>query len=125
MADKAFRSLNRRHIYNVGDYLRVADTKGLLAQCFSHTYREKKYAFLIINPMEELRRGGDYDGDETVDAVYDTVLGLPVLARQVRQYVFGLPAIHHDTIYMIDVPNEPDWPDERHVLECNWGVSYL
>lgn len=123
MAEKAFRSLNRRHIYNVGDYLQVADIKGLLAQCFSHTYREKKYAFVVINPMKQLRQGND-DGDGE-DAVNDTVLGLPVLARQVRQYIFGLPAIHHDTLYMVDVSNEPDWPDESHVLECTWGVSYL
>ena len=58
------------------------------------------------------------------DAVLDTVLDLPVYKRQDTQYVYGLPALH-DPIYMIDAPNEPDWPDNPHILECTWGVAYL
>ena len=75
--------------------------------------------------MRGLRRNEIDETGEANEIVIDTVLGLPVYTRQVQQYIFGLPAIQHHTIYMIDVSNEPDWPDEKHVLECDWGVSYL
>lgn len=110
-------------MYSVNDYVQVGTRKGQLLQCFAHTYRRKKYAFLIVHVMTELRQGDL--GNVGDDPVLDTVLDLPVYRRQANQYVYGLPALHHDTIYMIDVPNEPDWPDESHYLECTWGVAYL
>lgn len=114
--DEAFHRVNRRQVYNIRDYVRIGTKKAQLLQCFSHTYRRRKYAFLIVQPLTGLR-----DGD---DPVMDAVLDLPVYERQDTQYVYGLPALH-DPIYMIDVPNEPDWPDKPHILECTWGVTYL
>ena len=115
--DAAFRRTNRRRVYNVRDYVRIGTKKAQLLQCFSHVYRNRKYAFLIVQTLTELR-------DED-NPVVDTVLDLPVYKRQDTQYVYGLPALHHEPLYMIDVPNQPDWPDEPHVLECTWGVAYL
>lgn len=112
-------------MYNVKDYVRIGTTKGQILQCFAHTYRRKRYAFLIVHTLTELRRGDLGDVGEDNEPVLDAMLDLPVYGLQAIQYVYGLPALHHDTLYMVDVPNEPDWPDERHVLECTWGVAYL
>lgn len=105
-------------MFNVGDYICIGTKKGQLLQCFSHVYRTRKYAFLIVHTLTELC-------DEDGETIEDTVLDLPVYKKQGTQYVYGLPALHHDSLYMIDIPNEPDWPDESHVLECTWGVAYL
>lgn len=62
------------------------------------------------------------DGD-----VLDPVLMLPVYFHQARQWIFGLPRLEHQGLYMVDVPTEPTWDEDQgpYVLECTWGVSYL
>ena len=63
---------------------------------------------------------------ENSDHVLDPVLSLPVYCGLKRQYIYGLPALQHDTMYMVDIPGEPDLPpDDEYMLECTWGVAYL
>ena len=109
-------------MYNINDYLNVGGIKGQLAQCFSHTYRRRKYAFLIVPVMKRYE-----DEDEQEEGVLDPVLGLPVYYRQPRQWIFGLPRLEHGSLYMVGVPTEPNWDEDHapYVMDCDWGVAYL
>ena len=49
LIDKGFYKVNRRYVYNVGDYIRINDVKAYFAQCFLHLYRDNKYDFFIVN----------------------------------------------------------------------------
>lgn len=120
LTDEAFHSLNRRYVYNVNDYLNVGDMKGQLAQCFSHSYRRRKYAFLIVWVMKQYE-------DHEEEGVLDPVLELPVYYRQPRQWIFGLPRLEHESLYMVGVPTEPHWEEDYapYVVDCDWGVAYL
>ena len=60
----------------------------------------------------------------------DPVLDLPVHGqKKAQQHVYGLPALQHESLYMIDIPPEPEWSDEgdfeSYTLECTWGVAFL
>ena len=70
---------------------------------------------------------GDGDGDDGMRQVLDPVLDLPIHRFVGTQRIYGLPALFHDTMYMIDAPSEPDWPEDvgSCVMECTWGVAYL
>ena len=116
---------NRRHVYNINDYLHIGGVKGKLIQCFTHQYRQKTYAFLVVYLMRELRNGHVGIMENADATVVDSVLGLPVYWRREKQWVFGLPAVSLESLYMVSVPNEVDWPDKPHVLDCTWGVDYL
>ena len=112
-------------MYNVKDYVRIGTKKGQLLQCFAHIYRRKRYAFLVVYTLIELRKGDLEDEEDTDEPVLNTTLNLSVHRWQTNQYVYGLSALHHDTLYLIDVLNESDWSNESYVLECIWGVAYL
>ena len=105
--------------------MRINIKKGQLLQCFAHTYRRKRYAFLVVYILTELRKGDLEDEENADEPVLDITLNLLVHRWQTNQYVYGLSALHHDTLYLVDVPNESDWSDESHILECTWGVTYL
>lgn len=137
VANEDFRRANRRHVYNVNDYLFVGGRYAQLAQCFCHTYRQKRYAFLITNmivPLWErdikeadaIAHEDDDDDDDGMRQVLDPVLDLPMHRFVGTQRIYGLPALFHDTVYMIDAPSELDWPEKIGcVMECTWGVVYL
>ena len=47
--DEILRKRNKRHIYNVDDYLMIQKKKTRLIQYFAHTHKRKLYNFLIVN----------------------------------------------------------------------------
>lgn len=85
-----------------------------------HTYRRKRYVFLIVWVMKEL-------WDEEDKAVLDPVLELPVYYRLPRLWIFGLSRLEHESLYMVGVPTESNWDEDLapYVMECDWGVAYL
>ena len=65
--------------------MRIGVRKGQLLQCFTYIYRRKRYLFLIVQILIELRIGeGDEDNslDEDNSPVLDMILDLPIYKRQ-------------------------------------------
>lgn len=113
-------------MYNVKDYILIGINKNQILQYFIHNYRRKKYAFLIIRILIKFRQNIEKISEKTInEPMLNTVLNLSVYRMQTNQYIYGLSALHHDTLYIIDIFNEPNWPDEIYMLECIWEIAYL
>lgn len=121
-ADEALRRRNKRHIYNVGDYLMIQEEKARLVQCFAHTHRRKPYGFLIVDIV-----GRCLDSENDNEWLMDPVLDLPVYRITGEQRIYPISYLSHNTVYLIEAPDEPDWQPEEaeYLLHCTWGVDYL
>ena len=122
-ADKGFGSANKRHVCNVGDYVMIGSLKGRFAQGFMHKHRGKRYGFLLVNLIESC-----LVEDDLWEPLTDPVLNLPVYIQTSEQRICGVPELLHQSIYIIEAPDEPDWQIEegnQYLLECDWGVDYL
>ena len=49
LINKNFYKINKRHIYNIRNYIKIKNIKAYFTQYFLHLYRNNKYKFLIIN----------------------------------------------------------------------------
>ena len=104
MTDKV--NNNQRHVYNVNDFLRIDDLKCKLAQYFTHTYRRRRYDFLVCYIMTSLIKIS-----ENNDEVYhmNSVLNLSVHdQKKAQQHVYDLSALQHESLYMINISSEPE-----------------
>ena len=116
-------SNNRRHVYNLNDYLHVGQIKDRIAQFFSHIYRRRTYGFVVVNVVEsEIVNRSDY-----WDEIMNSVLVLSAYRLQDTQIVYDLLAVSDDILYLIETSYESDWQKEdgHYLLKCNWGVIYL
>ena len=50
--NKNFNNINKRHIYNVENYIIIENMKKRFTQFFLHIYQNKKYGFFFINVIK-------------------------------------------------------------------------
>ena len=62
--------------------MRINITKNQILQCFIHIYRRKRYAFLIVYTLIELRRDDLKDINKNNKSILDTILNLLVYRLQ-------------------------------------------
>lgn len=98
--EKDFHSDNRRHVYNVNDYLQIDDIKSRLAQCFSHIYRRIIYDFVIINEMISVLENHDF--------LLDSVLSLSVYKHLNAQTIYELFTVKNVLLYFIFALSKSD-----------------
>ena len=66
----------------------------------------------------ELRRDDLKDiNEKTIDSMLNTILNLLIYRLQAIQYIYKLSTLHYNTLYIIDIFNESDWPNKRYMLE--------
>ena len=91
--DSVFNSNNYRHVYKVKNYLNIERIKSRLIQCFTHTYRDQIYDFLIINKIDSMF--DDYDD------LLDLMLNFSIYKQFEMQTVYDLFDIRNEMLYLI------------------------
>ena len=116
-------SNNRRHVYNLNDYLHVEQIKNRIAQFFSHIYRRRTYDFVMINVVKSEM----IDRSNYWDEIMNSIFALFAYRLQNTQIVYDLFAVNDDILYLIETSYESDWQkkNEHYLLKCNWDVIYL
>ena len=74
-------------------YLNIENIKNRLTQCFTHTYRNQTYNFLIIDKI-------DLVFDEH-DDLFNSVLNFSIYQQFKMQIIFDLFAIQNQKFYLI------------------------
>ena len=120
--DEILRKRNKRHIYNVNDYLMIQKKKPRLIQCFAYTHKRKSYNFLIVNIVERcLNSKNDHKW------LMNSILNLSVYKITKKQRIYFIFYFFHNIVYFIEVSNESDWQSKKtkYLLHCTWNVNYL
>ena len=131
--NEVFRNDNRRHVYNIDDYVYFVvvnkTLKNQLVQFFSHIYRDNIYEFFVCFAIQNFEKIDDSD-------VMNFVLKLLVRRRRIIQIIHEIHALSQKKLYLIETKNEDDWDEEfesekkkdafsSYLVKCNWDIEYL
>ena len=125
-AEKIFHNNNRRHVYNVKNFVHIKnDVKSQITQLFSHIYRRHIYCFVIVNRVKIIDE--IVNEVETIKHTLNLVLDLFVHRFVVEQDIYDLSTLTSDLLYFITASHEFDWQKQRvqYLLKCDWDVTYL
>ena len=97
-ADNVFNSDNHRHMYRVKNYLNIERIKNRLTQCFTYTYRNQIYDFLVIDKIDSM-----FDDH---DDLFDSMLSLSIYKQFEMQTIYDLFDIRNEMLYLIKTSSE-------------------
>ena len=103
---------NRRHVYNLNDYLHVEQIKNRIAQFFSHIYKRRTYDFVVINVVKSEM----IDKSNYWNEIMNSIFALFVYKLQNKQIVYNFLAINDDILYLIETFYEFDWQKKYEIL---------
>ena len=124
--EKVFHNNNRRHVYNVKNFVHIKnDVKNQITQFFSHIYRRHIYCFVIVNKVKIIDE--IINEIETIKHILNSVLDFLVYRLVVEQDIYDLSTLTNDFFYFITASHELDWQKQRvqYLLKCDWSVAYL
>ena len=105
--EKIFHNNNRRHVYNVKNFVHIKnDVKDQITQFFFHIYRRHIYCFVIINKMkiiDEIMNEVDI-----IEHIMNSILNLFVHRLVVEQKIYDLSTLTNDFFYFITASHELD-----------------
>ena len=112
---------NCRYVHSIENFIRVAEKKTRLTQCFSHQYRENKYEFLIVNMIEKCL-------NDNLKSLVDFMLDLSVFKLISKQRIYNLWSLSRQNIYLIEASQKSNWQTKerkQYLIHCTWKMNYL
>ena len=105
--EKIFHSNNRRHVYNVKNFVHIKnDVKNQITQFFSHIYRRHIYCFVIVNRVKIIDE--IINEIEIIKHILNSILDLFVHRFVVEQNIYNLSTLTNDFFYFITTSYELD-----------------
>ena len=120
--DEIFRKRNKRHVYNVENYILLNKQKTRFAQCFVYIYQRTHYEFIIVNIIEKYFFVKNFN-----EYLLNSILKLSMYKIFNRQQIYSLFVISHKIIYLIKASKKSNWQLNKndYLLHCTWNVDYL